>query len=70
MKTNHPINSTEVALRERVKELTCLYSIAQIAVDPGRQVKEILQAIVELMPPAWQFPEIASARLIFDGITY
>jgi len=63
-------HSAEAALRERVKELTCLYGIAQIASAPGISLEEILQGIVELLPPAWQYPEISSARIILDGSSY
>ncbi len=62
--------STEAALTERVKELTCLYGIAQVAAQPGISLEEIIQGIVELLPPAWQYPEIAFARISLDGISY
>ena len=62
--------STEAALAERVKELMCLYGIAQIAAQPGISLEEIIQGIVELLPPAWQYPETAFARIILDGISY
>ena len=62
--------STEAALAERVKELTCLYGIAQIAGQPGISLEEIIRGIVELLPPAWQYPQIAFARIILDGISY
>jgi len=62
--------SAKAALTERVKELTCLYGIAQIAGQPGISLEEIIQRILELLPPAWQYPEIAFARIILDGISY
>ena len=62
--------SEKLALRERVKELTCLYGIAQIAVRPGTSLEEVLQSVVELLPSAWQYPEIASARITLDGTVY
>jgi len=62
--------STEVALRERVKELTCLYGISQIAEQLGTSLEEILQRIVELIPPAWQYSGTAFARIILDGTPY
>jgi two-component system NtrC family sensor kinase len=58
------------ALRERVKELTCLYGIARIAQRPGISLGEALQGIVELLPQAWQYPEIARARIILDERSY
>jgi len=62
--------STKAALTERVKELTCLYGIAQIAGQPGISLEEIIQRIVELLPPAWQYPKTAFARIIIDGVSY
>jgi two-component system NtrC family sensor kinase len=62
--------SAKAALTERVKELTCLYGIAQIAGQPGISLEETIQGIVELLPPAWQYPETAFAKIILDGISY
>jgi signal transduction histidine kinase len=64
------ISRTEWALRERVKELTCLYGIARVTQPPGISLTEALQAIVELLPPAWQYPDIACARIVFDKQNY
>ncbi len=35
--------SAKAALTERVKELTCLYGIAQVAGQPGLSLEEIIQ---------------------------
>jgi two-component system NtrC family sensor kinase len=61
---------TQVELRERVKELTCLYGIAKIVEQESLTLRDILQKIVMLLPPAWLYPEIASARIILDDQTY
>jgi signal transduction histidine kinase len=58
------------ALRERVKELTCLYEIAQFSAWPVRQLEEILVGIVEIVRRAWQYPEITSVRIILDAREY
>ncbi len=60
----------ERALRERVKELTCLYGIAQVAEQPDVPLEEMLQRIVKLLPPAWQYPEVAAARIALDDHAY
>lgn len=60
----------QVDLRERVKELTCLYGIAQRVAEPGLPLEKILQGVVELLPPAWLYPEIANARIVLDGRSY
>ncbi|HVP11240.1 MAG TPA: ATP-binding protein [Phycisphaerae bacterium] len=53
----------ERALRERVKELTCLYGIAQIAEEAEAPLEETLHRIVKILPHAWQYPEIAAAAI-------
>jgi two-component system NtrC family sensor kinase len=60
----------QVDLRERVKELTCLYGIARLVAEPGISLEEILQGIVELLPSAWLYAEIAFARIILDDRSY
>jgi len=64
------LRSAQVALRERVKELTCLYGIAQLVERAGISLEEIMKGIVKLLPPAWLYPEIASARIILDNRDY
>ena len=60
----------QVALRERIKELTCLYGIARLAGQPDLSLEEILQSIAELLPPAWLYPEIASGKIVLDGRSF
>ena len=63
-------DQTARALRERVKELSCLYRINRISEGTIGSPDEVFQRIVELIPPAWQYPEIASARIVLDGKRY
>ncbi|MFH0980783.1 MAG: ATP-binding protein [Planctomycetota bacterium] len=60
----------ERALRERVKELTCLYGIAQVAEQADLPLEDMLQRIVKLLRPAWQYPEVAAARIVLDDRPY
>jgi signal transduction histidine kinase len=60
----------QIDLRERVKELTCLYGIARLVSQPGITLEGILRGIVELLPFAWLYPEIACARIVMDGHSY
>jgi len=53
-------------LRERVKELTCLYGIEQITSNPGLTLDEKLAAVARLLPPAWQYSARACARIVVD----
>lgn len=61
---------TARALQERVKELTCLYGISQISEKPNRRLGEVLQGIAALIPRAWQYAEVASARIMLDDKSY
>ncbi len=58
------------ALRERVKELSCLYGIAKVIRRREQPLDEILQEVVALLPPGWQYPEITSARITVGARTY
>ena len=62
--------SIERALRERVKELNCLYGIFHLVERPGVSLQEILQGTADLIPPAWQYPEVAAARIVLEGQEY
>ncbi len=53
-------------LDKRVKELNCLYAISSLVDQPDISLAEIFQAVIELIPPAWQYPEITCARIIFQ----
>lgn len=67
---NPPRDRTQAALAERVKELTCLHGIARAVGQPDEDLPTILQEVVGLLPPAWQYPEVAHARVVLDGHTY
>jgi PAS domain S-box-containing protein len=53
-------------LGERVKELNCLLGISQLLEKNNASLKEMLQGIVDLIPAAWQFPEVTCARINLD----
>jgi len=61
---------TQSALQERVKELTCLFGMSQIAEQSYVSLKDLMHKIMDLLPPAWQYPEITRSRIILDGIDY
>ncbi len=56
----------EHALEERLKELNCLYGIAEIAQRQGLTLDEIYQEVANLLPQSWQYPEITGARITVD----
>ncbi len=52
-------------LRERIKELNCLYDISSFRDATDFSLEAVLQAVIDFIPPAIQYPEITCARLIF-----
>ncbi len=52
------------SLRERVKELTCVYETIRTFRRIDLSSSEKLQTIAELIPGAMQYPEAACARII------
>jgi signal transduction histidine kinase len=60
----------EIELRERIKEITCLYGIARVVAQQEASFDSIIQGIVDLLPPAWLYPEISCARICLDGKSY
>jgi signal transduction histidine kinase len=50
-------------LTERVKELNCLYGMSHLFEDEALSIEEILQGVINIMPPAWQYPEITCVRI-------
>lgn len=55
---------------ERIKELNCLYKVSEIANRSDVTMHELLQSSVNLIPPAYQYPSITAARIVFDNKIY
>lgn len=56
-------------LKERAKELNCLYETQELLNDKNKQPEQILQGIINVIPPGWQFPDICVARIHCREIT-
>lgn len=54
-------------LGERIKELNSLYDISSFGDATDFSLEAVLQAVVDFIPSAIQYPEITCARLIFGG---
>jgi len=63
------LKESEHKLKERIKELNCLYSISQLTEKPDISVDEILRGLLDLIPPAWQFPEITCVKIEYGEKT-
>lgn len=63
-------SKVEHALKERIKELNCLYGVSQLAERHSDSVEELLAELVNFLPYSWQFPELTCARIRFKGKTF
>jgi len=57
-------------LGERCKELKLLYNVAELSVDKAKNLDDILQETVNLIPPAWNYPDITCARITYKDTEY
>ena len=62
--------SIEIALQERIKELNCWYGIARLAERNYNSMEGYLKSLVDFLPQSWQYPEVARARIDFQGKTF
>lgn len=55
----------EWALRERVKELNCLYTISRLSELYFHSADRFLQSVAECLPPSFQYIDCACARITY-----
>ncbi|MGV3610613.1 MAG: sensor histidine kinase [Fluviicola sp.] len=56
-------NTESKTLRERLKELGCLYDIAKITLDSNKSFDEVIVEIVNRIPEAWQHETAAICQI-------
>jgi len=54
-------------LKERVKELNCLWEISNLVEKPDISLEAIIKGTVDLLPSTWQYPEITCAKIILEA---
>jgi hypothetical protein len=67
---NENIENLVKELEERAKELNCLYRIEDILSKHDISLPEAFTAIVKAIPPGWQFPDIASVKIVYNKAVY
>ena len=58
------------ALKERAKELRCIYDVSSALSHRDEPPQVVFQWVLEALPPAWQFPEDTTARIEYLGRTH
>jgi pyruvate,water dikinase len=57
-------------LKERAKELDCIYQVDELLGNQRLSWPEIFEEIVRVLPSGWQFPEFCQARIIYENQSY
>jgi PAS domain S-box-containing protein len=66
--TDQTLRKLTGELRQRVKELNCLFSISRIVERSGGSLPYILQDTVKLLPSSWEHSDIACARIVMGEL--
>jgi len=64
------MNTTGIKLKERVKELKCLYDLSKIAWEADNDLNAILAKTLSILPQAMQFPDVAEVCIVANKIKY
>lgn len=57
-------------LKERAKELNCLYQVDEILNNQHLSLAEIFSALVKVIPDGWQFPELCKVLIVYENHNY
>jgi PAS domain S-box-containing protein len=57
-------------LKERVKELNCIYQLSNLLADTSLSIEQVLKKAVDLLPPSFQFPNITTAQLFYNHLKF
>lgn len=60
----------ELQLRERIKELDCLYKLTKLIEKNEDSLDKILQGAINLLLVSWQYPKITCARIRYREQTF
>ncbi|MBN1392121.1 MAG: nucleotidyltransferase domain-containing protein [Sedimentisphaerales bacterium] len=57
-------------LRERAKELDCLYKVEELLASETRPLPDIFRDIISTIPCGWQYPKYCQAKIVCEDIAY
>jgi signal transduction histidine kinase/ActR/RegA family two-component response regulator len=70
VRSRDELQSRTCDLHNRVRELNCLFAMADLLNRPGTSLEDVLQGTVDLVPSGWQYPQITCARVLWDDRTF
>lgn len=69
-KKNKPLDNIVNDLKERAKELNCLYEVQEILNDPNANIENICKGIIKAIPQGWQYPDVCQACIVIKNSKY
>jgi hypothetical protein len=70
MKKNKSVDNIISDLKERAKELSCLYEIQKLLSNINVEIKDICLGIIKAIPPGWQFSEICVVKIKYRDLEF
>lgn len=67
-KDNFSLNLEVERLKEREKELRCIYEISEILNDYSLPIGKQLTRLIEVIPSGWQYPGICKVQICYENI--
>ncbi|MHA2005850.1 MAG: PAS domain S-box protein [Promethearchaeota archaeon] len=68
--TEEMLKISENKLQDRIKELGCIYRISKLIENPFISEGELAHGIIELIPPAFQYPNLICVQILYKGKVY
>ena len=63
MSKKKPLDKLLGELKERAKELNCLYQVQELLNDTNNSIDDICRGLVRVIPPGWQYPDICCVKV-------
>jgi hypothetical protein len=55
-------------LKEREKELNCIYHVEELLSDYSRPIEEVLISLLEVIPMGWQYPGVCKVMISYENM--
>jgi len=70
MANEKPVNKLFAELKERAKELNCLYEVQEIMNNQVLTTEQMFMGILKAIPPGWQYPDVCQVRIKYFETVY
>jgi pyruvate, water dikinase len=65
-----PIDSFLNELKERAKELNCLYKVQELLNQPNLTTEDLCKGVIAVIPEGWQYPETCQVEMSCQDLSF